>query len=720
MLEPGMDTILSEPNCILLYKYSYPLMLIYGFPVLPVDRMFEVADVATWSNILIKFNTILIELYTKLYHEINNTEPVLDTKNDSFAPYAEMFTTTVALCNETELKEYMQNLFPGSIAQSGGGKFSFADVFVSKPKLRKQNAGGVGISKPSSNSTGYMNYTGQGEFSNDENNANCDGKNAPCNARSANTVSIVPYKQGSAALSAARSTNAPQHVTPFMALDADYTKIQNAKSLADIRGLELSPYGYRIRTMIVNRINNTNLSVNAESSVEFRYALQDHMLRNSICTALIVGGTAYAQYSKVIAPYYPVISEVVYTGSRVWGVISGIAGTTIDVLTQNPFYTLARGKMAMTRGAFFGLIDGALAFVPDFLKDNLYGVLAGILLIIGMLSIWSEYKIRIEREKSVEKISMKEAQIIELKEKTQTAYFKSEYIFLHNQIQTQLAPLPERLRNLGPAQKRLLEDVGGIDGIVGKMFTNIELGMQAQPHLFLLQDTHMNANQTQIISPEQETFNKLYIPFREEIKSIRTTAIQLDKSIRDKQRQKIKKFIYITAHSALTLLTTTLAVSQQIADSAITFAVGVAALYATGGTSAIVAGSGALTGSPSANRRYGSILNKSSGLLLNMNNEDQVEQALEKIQTKKAAAARRRDAAAAKRANLVPDAFAKMGLPFLLENAPGSDATSSAMTVTGGNPQFCRNAQRGSARCKSTRKNRKQTRRQRKTTSRRR
>ena len=113
----------SREELQLMYFHCYPLMLMYGFPVIPNDMMFEYATPQKWFSILKSFMELVsiacgfTNAYTTAMNDVHFPE-ILHT--------TELFSFLLSKLSDKEMKDVLPRLF-GSLektSQKGGGKYA--------------------------------------------------------------------------------------------------------------------------------------------------------------------------------------------------------------------------------------------------------------------------------------------------------------------------------------------------------------------------------------------------------------------------------------------------------------------------------------------------------------------------------------------------------------------------------------------------------------------
>jgi hypothetical protein len=129
----GVRQIMPEGLILHFYERMYPMMLLYGFPIIPPGRMFEAASPKVWSEILFDFAQLLIYTYSIALKRIPQENFFVET-NPRDILVVRLLMTGMASCGPDELPLFLKDIFEdeGPAQLAGGGKraFSFSDYFV--------------------------------------------------------------------------------------------------------------------------------------------------------------------------------------------------------------------------------------------------------------------------------------------------------------------------------------------------------------------------------------------------------------------------------------------------------------------------------------------------------------------------------------------------------------------------------------------------------------
>lgn len=114
--------ILSPSQIIHFYVSLYPALLIYGFPTIPVSRIFDVASPMVWSDILIHFSRILVNAYSILSTAIPTENFTMSDDYDTeYIIPALQLRNAIAQANTKELPLLLNEVFGEKTYMQGGG-----------------------------------------------------------------------------------------------------------------------------------------------------------------------------------------------------------------------------------------------------------------------------------------------------------------------------------------------------------------------------------------------------------------------------------------------------------------------------------------------------------------------------------------------------------------------------------------------------------------------
>ena len=113
--------VLSQGKIQFLYYNLYPLMLLYGAPVIPNDQMFEYASPQEWTRILMRFGEFFMLIFNIAMKDIGGS---LNDDVETYRAYAyaaESFKLLLAKTSAKDLPGVMSRLFGGKKKLQGGG-----------------------------------------------------------------------------------------------------------------------------------------------------------------------------------------------------------------------------------------------------------------------------------------------------------------------------------------------------------------------------------------------------------------------------------------------------------------------------------------------------------------------------------------------------------------------------------------------------------------------
>ena len=126
--------VLTEFELQELYYHLYPMMLMYGFPVVENDKMFLYASPQQWQGYLMTFGHLLSLFVTPNFKEIESEMENIFKEAPNIYPFTESLKFLLALTPKKDIQQTINEVFGPPALQQGGGKkngtsFNFADYF---------------------------------------------------------------------------------------------------------------------------------------------------------------------------------------------------------------------------------------------------------------------------------------------------------------------------------------------------------------------------------------------------------------------------------------------------------------------------------------------------------------------------------------------------------------------------------------------------------------